>query len=144
VVPSVVGMVLAATLSPVVGKLATGRIPPIVGTLVVTLLIVGLRVFLDRQFVAIVADESSSIWDTLKAGAADVDRWLGGSGAAHAALVRFQSASDALQHGAASGAVPLALRGVHAVYTAVVAPFLAAGFTLLFLWQDPLVRRCVS
>jgi len=144
IVPSVVGMVLAATLSPVVSKLAAWHIPRIVGTLVVTLLIVVLLVFLDWQFVAIVANEGSSIWDTLRAGATDVDRWLGGSGAAHAALVRFQSASEAIQHGAVSGAVPLALRGVHAVYTAVVALFLAAGFTFLFLWEGPVVRRWVS
>ena len=144
VVPSVVGMVLAATLSPVVGKLAAWRIPRVVGTLVVTLLIVGLLVFLDWQFVAIVANEGSNIWDTLRAGATDVDNWLGGSGAAHAALVRFESVSAALQHGAVSGAVPFALRGVHAVYTLVVALFLAAGFTFLFLWEGPMVRRWVS
>ncbi len=144
VVPSIVGMVLAATLSPLVSKLAAWRIPRVVGTLVVTLLIVGLLVFLDWQFVAIVADEGSSIWDTLRAGATDVDKWLGGNGAAHAALVRFQSVSETLQHGAVSGAVPLALRGVHAVYTLVVALFLAAGFTFLFLWEGPVVRRWVS
>lgn len=144
VVPSVVGMVLAATLSPIVGKLAAWRIPRVVGTLVVTLLIVGLLVFLDWQFVAIVADEGPSIWDTLKAGGMRIDEWLGGGGAAHAALVRFQSVSGAIQHGAVSGVVPLALRGVHAVYTLVVALFLVAGFTFLFLWEGPMVRRWVS
>ena len=51
---------------------------------------------------------------------------------------------SAVQRGAASGVLPLALRGVRALYSAVVAIFLAAGFSFFFLWEGPDVRRWVS
>ena len=135
---------LAATLSPLVGKLAAWRIPRIVGTLIVGLAIIVVFGILDWQFAVIIVDEGPSIWGTLKHGAAMIDGWVGGTGSLHATIVHLQSVAGAVQHIAASGVVPLALRGAHALYTLVVALFLAGGFTFLFLWEGPMIRRWVS
>ena len=143
-IPSLIGIVLATTLSPVVARLVTWRVPRIVGAILVSLLIVVGLLVLAWGIVAIVVDQSPQIWNTLKAGAGDVDRWMGRAGAAQDTLQRLRAAGSSIRQGAASGMLPLALKGVKELYDLVVAVFLAAGFSFFFLWEGPEIRRWVS
>ena len=143
-IPSLIGIVLATTLSPVVGRLVAWRVPRIVGAILVSILVVAGLIVLAWGIVAIVVNQSPQIWNTLKAGAGDVDRWLGRAGAAQDTLQRLRAAGTSIRQGAASGMLPLALRGVKELYDLVVAVFLAAGFSFFFLWEGPQVRRWVS
>ena len=143
-VPSAVGIVLAATLSPLVSLLTRWHVPRIVGTALVTLVIVGLLVFLIWQFVVIVVNDSGNILGLLRGGAADLDKWLGQSAAARSTVDKLQSMIASVEHGAASGLMPLAFEGARAAYSTIVAVFLAGGFTFFFLWEGPLVRSWIS
>jgi predicted PurR-regulated permease PerM len=49
-----------------------------------------------------------------------------------------------VKRGAATGVLPLALKGVRELYSVVAAIFLAAGFSFFFLWEGPDVRRWVA
>ena len=143
-VPSAIGIVLAATLSPLVSRLSRWHVPRIVGTIIVSLVIIGALVFLAWQFVVIVVNDSPHIFDLLRSGAADLDTWLGQSPAAKSTVERLQSMIATLEHAAASGLVPLAFEGARAAYSLIVAIFLAGGFTFFFLWEGPMVRSWIS
>jgi predicted PurR-regulated permease PerM len=144
IIPSLIGIVLATTLSPVVSFLARRRVPRLAAAAFISLFIVAGLVVLAWGIVAIVVDQSPQIWNTLKSGAGQVDQWLGHLGAARGTLDRIRQAGSSLQHGAVTGVLPLALKGVRALYDLVVAVFLAAGFAFFFLWEGPDVRRFVS
>ena len=143
-VPSAIGIVLAATLSPLVALLSRWHVPRIVGTLVVSLVIIGALIFLTWQFVVIVVNDSPHIFALLRSGAADLDKWLGQSPGAKTTVERLQSMIGTLEHAAASGLVPLAFEGARAAYSLIVALFLAGGFTFFFLWEGPLARSWIS
>ena len=143
-VPAAIGIVLAATLSPLVALLARWHVPRIVGTLLVTLVIIGLLALLAWQFVVIVVDDSGNIFHLLRSGAADVDRWIGNGANAQAAMARIQGWVGTLEHSVASGIMPIAYESVRAVYSLAVAVVLAGGFMFFFLWQGPLVREWIS
>jgi hypothetical protein len=80
ILPSLVGIVLATTLSPVVGWMERHRVPRIVGAIIVSLLVVLVLVAIAWAAVVIVVDQSAQIWHTLTEASARIDRWLGGSG----------------------------------------------------------------
>lgn len=143
-VPAAIGIVLAATLSPLVSLLSRWHVPRIVGTLLVTLVIIGAMALLAWQFVVIVVEDSGNIYHLLRSGSAEVDRWIGSGETAQAAMARIQGWVGTLEHAVASGLVPLAYGSVRAVYSLAVAVVLAGGFTFFFLWQGPLVREWVS
>lgn len=143
-VPAAIGIVLAATLSPLVALLARWHVPRIVGTLLVTLVIIGLLALLAWQFVVIVVDDSGNIFHLLRSGTADVDRWIGNGANAQAAMARIQGWVGTLEHSVASGIMPIAYESVRAVYSLAVAVVLAGGFMFFFLWQGPLVREWIS
>jgi predicted PurR-regulated permease PerM len=143
VFPSLVGIVLATTLSPVVGWMERRRVPRLLGAVIVSIVIVLLLVALAWAAVVIVVDQGPQIWHTLSEGGARIDRWLGGTGEASDTVSRVENAIGGLRSGL-SNVVPIALEGVHELYTLVVAVFLAGGFTFFFLWEGPLVRRWVS
>jgi putative heme transporter len=144
VIPSLVGIVLATTLSPVVGWLERRRVPRIVGAILVSLVIVLLLVLLAWALVVIVVDQSPQIWHTLREAAGRIDRWMGGSGTAGDTLDKLQNVVSGLRRGAGAGVLPIAVRGVRELYDLVVAVFLAGGFSFFFLWEGPLVRRWIS
>ena len=144
IIPSLIGIVLAATLSPVVGWLQRRRVPRLLAAAFISLFIVAGLVLLAWGIVSLVVDRSPHIWDMLKSGANEIDRWLGRYGAARGAINGLRTQISTIQRGAASGVLPLALRGMRALYSAVVAIFLAAGFSFFFLWEGPDVRRWVS
>jgi putative heme transporter len=143
-VPAAIGIVLAVTLSPLVALLAHWHVPRIVGTLLVTLLIVAAMALLAWQFVVIVLDDSGNILHLLRSATADVDRWIGSGETAQAALAKIQDWVGTLEHAVASGLMPIAYESVRAVYSLAVAVVLAGGFMFFFLWQGPLVREWVS
>ena len=143
-IPSLIGIVLATTLSPLVGWAHRWHVPRILGAAVISVFIVAGLVLLAGGIVSLVVDRSPHIWDMLKTGAGDIDRWLGKYGAARGTIDGLRSQLDAVRRGAATGVLPLALRGVHELYSLVVAIFLAAGFAFFFLWEGPDVRRWVS
>ncbi len=143
-VPAVIGIVLAVTLSPLVSLLARWHVPRIVGTLLVTLVIVGALGLLAWQFVVIVVDDSANIYHLLRGATGEVDRWIGSGATAQQAMARIQGWVGTLEHSVASGIVPIAYESVHAVYSLAVAVVLAGGFMFFFLWQGPLVREWVS
>jgi predicted PurR-regulated permease PerM len=141
--PSLVGIVLATTLSPVVAWMERRRVPRLLGAVIVSIVIVLLLVALAWAAVVIVVDQSPQIWDTLSAGGERIDRWLGGSGEAEDTISRVEKAIGGLRSSLGS-VLPIALEGVRELYELVVAVFLAGGFTFFFLWEGPLVRRWVS
>ena len=141
--PSLVGIVLATTLSPVVGWMERRRVPRLLGAVIVSIVIVALLVALAWAAVVIVVDQGPQIWHTLSEGGARIDRWLGGTGEAADTVSRVEKAVGGLRSELGS-VVPIALAGVHELYELVVAVFLAGGFTFFFLWEGPLVRRWVS
>ena len=141
--PSLVGIVLATTLSPVVGWMERHRVPRILGAVIVSIVIVALLVALAWAAVVIVVDQSPQIWDTLTEAGARIDRWLGGTGEASDTVSRVEKAIGGLRSGLGN-VLPIALEGARELYELVVAVFLAGGFTFFFLWEGPLVRRWVS
>jgi predicted PurR-regulated permease PerM len=143
VIPCVVGIVLATTLSPVVAWAERRRVPRLLGAVVVSLVVVLLLVALAWAAVVIVVDQSPQIWQTLTEGGARIDRWLGGTGEAGDTVTRIERAIGGLKSGL-TGVVPIALEGARDLYELVVAVFLAGGFSFFFLWQGPLVRRWTS
>ena len=144
IIPSLIGIVLATTLSPVVGWLQRHHIPRLLAAAVISVFIVAGLVLLAWGIVSLVVNRSPHIWGMLKGGAGEIDRWLGRYGAARGAINGLRTQISTVQRGAASGVLPLALRGMRALYSAVVAIFLAAGFSFFFLWEGPDVRRWVS
>jgi len=144
IIPSLIGIVLATTLSPVVGWLTRWHVPRLAGAAVISLFVVAGLVLLAWGVVGIVVGQSPQIWGTLKSGAGQIDLWFGRAGLASDTVARLRAAGSSLQKGAVSGALPLALRGVRELYTLVVAVFLAAGFSFFFLWEGPQVRRWAS
>ena len=144
VIPSLGGIVVATTLSPVVGWLARHRVPRILGALIVTLAVVAALVALVWWSVVIVVDQSAQIWSTLQAGATQIEEWLGQGKNANETVVRVREIVANLRSGAVSGLVPLALKGVRQFYDLLVALFLAGGFSFFFLWEGPDVRRFVA
>jgi putative heme transporter len=143
-VPAAIGIVLAVTLSPLVALLARWHVPRIVGTLLVTLLIIGALALLAWQFVIIVLDDSGNIIHLLRSATADVDRWIGSGRTTQAAMAKIQGWVGTLEHSVISGIMPIAYESVRAVYSLAVAIVLAGGFMFFFLWQGPLVREWVS
>ena len=144
IIPSLIGIVLATTLSPVVGWLHRRHIPRLLAAAFISVFIVAGLVLLAWGIVSLVVNRSPHIWDMLKGGADEIDRWLGRYGAARGAINGLRTQLSSVQRGAAAGMLPLALRGVRALYSGVVAIFLAAGFSFFFLWEGPDVRRWVS
>ncbi len=144
ILPSLVGIVLATTLSPVVGWMERHHIPRLLGAVVVSLLVVLVLVGLAWAAIVIVVDQSAQIWHTLTEASTQIDRWLGGSGTTIDTLANLQKVIAGLRRGAAGGVLPLALQGVRQLYDLVVAVFLAGGFSFFFLWEGPLVRRWVA
>ena len=144
ILPSLVGIVLATTLSPVVGWLERHHVPRIAGAIIVSLLVVLVLVAVAWAAVVIVVDQSAQIWHTLTEASTRIDRLLGGAGTTVDTLAKLQKVITGLQQGAAGGVLPIALRGVRQLYDLVVAVFLAGGFSFFFLWEGPLVRRWLS
>ena len=143
VIPSVVGIVLAITLSPVVNWMERRRVPRLLGAVLVSLVVVLLLVALAWATVVIVVDQSPQIWQTLTEGGARIDRWLGGTGEAGDTVARVEKAVGGLKSGL-TNVLPIAVEGARELYELVVAVFLAGGFSFFFLWQGPLARRWVS
>lgn len=144
IVPSLIGIVLATTLSPVVSRLLRWRVPRLVAAALITLVVVAGLMLLAWGFVALVVDRGPQLWDMLKGGVAHTDHWLGRFGAASSTMDRLRAQMSTLQHTVISGMLPLALKGVRELYYLVVAVFLAASFSFFFLWEGPNVRRWVS
>ena len=144
ILPSLVGIVLATTLSPVVGWLERHHVPRIAGAIIVSLLVVLVLVAIAWAAVVIVVDQSAQIWHTLTEASTRNDRLLGGAGTTVDTLAKLQKEITGLQQCAAGGVLPIALRGVRQLYDLVVAVFLAGGFSFFFLWEGPLVRRWLS
>ena len=144
ILPSLVGIVLATTLSPVVGWLERHHVPRIAGAIIVSLLVVLVLVAIAWAAVVIVVDQSAQIWHSLTEASTRIDRLLGGAGTTVDTLAKLQKVITGLQQGAAGGVLPIALRGVRQLYDLVVAVFLAGGFSFFFLWEGPLVRRWLS
>ena len=144
IIPSLIGIVLATTLSPVVGRLSRWRVPRLVAAALISLFVIAGLLLLAWGIVALVVNRSPQIWDMLKGGAAQIDHGLGRFGATRGTVDRLRAQMSALQHTVVSGMLPLALKGVRELYALVVAVFLAASFSFFFLWEGPEVRRWVS
>ena len=144
IIPSLIGIVLATTLSPVVGRLSRWRVPRLVAAALISLFVIAGLLLLAWGIVALVINRSPQIWDMLKGGIAQIDHGLGRFGATPGTVDRLRAQMSALQHTVVSGMLPLALKGVRELYALVVAVFLAAGFSFFFLWEGPEVRRWVS
>ena len=144
IIPSLIGIVLATTLSPIVGRLERHRIPRLLGAVLVSVVIVLLLVLLAWAIVVIVVDQSGQIWRTLTEAATRIDRWAGGTGTTVDTLNKLRKLVSGLRSGAAAGFLPFAIQGVRQLYDLVVAVFLAGGFSFFFLWEGPLVRRWIS
>ena len=144
IIPSLIGIVLATTLSPVVGWMERHRIPRLLGAVLVSVVIVLLLVLLAWAIVVIVVDQSGQIWRTLTEAATRIDRWAGGTGTTIDTLNKLRKLVSGLRSGAAAGFLPFAIQGVRQLYDLVVAVFLAGGFSFFFLWEGPLVRRWIS
>ncbi len=144
IIPSLIGIVLATTLSPLVGWMERRRVPRLLGAVIVSVVIVLLLVLLAWALVVIVLDQSTQIWHTLTEAATRIDRWIGGNGTATDTLDRLQRLVSGLRSGAAAGVLPVAIQGVRQLYDLVVAVFLAGGFSFFFLWEGPMVRRWIS
>jgi predicted PurR-regulated permease PerM len=143
IIPSLIGIVLATTLSPVVAWMERRRVPRLLGAVIVSIVIVALLLALAWAAVVIVVDQSPQIWHTLTEAGARIDRWLGGTGEASDTVDRVEKAIGGLRS-ELGNVVPIALAGVRELYELSVAVFLAGGFTFFFLWEGPLVRRWVS
>jgi putative heme transporter len=144
IIPSLIGIVLATTLSPVVGWMERRRIPRLLGAVILTVVIVLLLVLLAWALVVIVVDQSAQIWHTLTEASTRIDRWVGGNGTTTDTLDKLRRLVTGLRSGAAAGVLPFAIEGVRQLYDLVVAVFLAGGFSFFFLWEGPLVRRWIS
>lgn len=144
IIPSLIGIVLATTLSPVVAWMERRRVPRLVGAVVVSLVVIVLLVLLAWALVVIVLDQSQQIWTTLSEAATRIDRWMGGNGSIEDTLDKLQKLISGLRSGADAGVLPIAIRGVRQLYDLVVAVFLAGGFSFFFLWEGPMVRRWVA
>lgn len=144
IIPSLIGIVLATTLSPLVGWAQRWHVPRLLAAAVISLFIVAGLVLLAWGIVSLVVDRSPHIWDMLKSGGNEIDRWLGRYGAARGTIDGVRAQLNAVKRGAATGVLPLALKGVRELYSVVVAIFLAAGFSFFFLWEGPDVRRWVA
>ena len=144
IIPSLIGIVLATTLSPIVGWLQRHHIPRLLGAVIVSAVIILLLVLLAWAIVVIVVDQSAQIWHTLTEAATRIDRWMGGTGTAADTLAKLQKLVTGLRSGAAAGVLPIAIQGVRQLYDLVVAVFLAGGFSFFFLWEGPLVRGWVA
>ena len=144
IIPSLIGIVLATTLSPLVAWARRWHVPRLLAAAVISVFIVAGLVLLAWGIVSLVVNRSPHIWGMLKGGADEIDRWLGRYGAARGTINGLRTQISSIQRGAASGVLPLALRGMRALYSTVVAIFLAAGFSFFFLWEGPDVRRWVS
>ncbi len=144
IVPSLIGIVLATTLSPVVAQLSRWHVPRLLGAALISLFVVAVLVLLAWGTVALVLDRGPQLWDMLKSGAVQIDHWTGRYGGARGSVGKLQAQINALQHGLGPGVLPLALRGVRELYSLIVAVFLAAGFSFFFLWEGPEVRRWVA
>jgi predicted PurR-regulated permease PerM len=144
IIPSLIGIVLATTLSPLVGWMERHRIPRLLGAVLVSVVIVLLLVLLAWAIVVIVVDQSGQIWRTLTEAATRIDRWAGGTGTTVDTLNKLRKLASGLRSGAAAGFLPFAIQGVRQLYDLVVAVFLAGGFSFFFLWEGPLVRRWIS
>ena len=94
--PSLVGIVLATTLSPVVGWMERHRVPRLLGAVLVSIVIIALLVALAWAAVVIVVDQSAQIWQTLTEAGARIDRWLGGTGEAGDTVARVEKAIGGL------------------------------------------------
>ena len=116
IVPSVIGIVLATTLSPVVGWLERRRVPRLLGAVIIALVVVLLLILFAWALVVIVVDQGPQIWHTLTQAGARIDRWLGGSGTAGDTLARLEKVIGGLRQGAAH-VMPLALKGAPATST---------------------------
>jgi predicted PurR-regulated permease PerM len=144
IIPSLIGIVLATTLSPIVGWMERRRVPRLLGAVLVSVVVVLLLALLAWALVVNVIDQSTQLWRTLTDAATTIDRWLGGTGSARDALDKLQRVVAGLRSGAAAGVLPLAIQGVRQLYALVVAVFLAGGFSFFFLWEGPQVRRWVA
>jgi predicted PurR-regulated permease PerM len=144
IIPSLIGIVLATTLSPVVGWMERRRVPRLLGAVIVSIVVIVLLVVLAWALVVIVLGQSAQIWHTLTEAAARIDRWTGGTGSARDALDKLQKLVSGLRSGADAGVLPIALEGVRQLYDLVVAVFLAGGFSFFFLWEGPMVRRWIA
>ena len=65
ILPSLVGIVLATTLSPIVGWMERRRVPRLLGAVIVSLLMILVLVALAWAAIVIVVDQSAQIWRTL-------------------------------------------------------------------------------
>jgi len=144
IIPALIGIVLATTLSPVVNLLTKRHVPRLLGAVILTVVVVLGLVALAWWSVDIVVGQGPAIWETLRSAGAQIDDWLGRSSAAEETATRLRAAGGKLQQTAASGLLPLALKGAREFYEVVVAVFLAGGFSFFFLWEGPDVRRFVS
>ena len=77
IVPSVIGIVLATTLSPVVGWMERRRVPRLLGAVIIALVVVLLLMLLAWALVVIVVDQGPQIWQHA-AGGRRADRPLAG------------------------------------------------------------------
>jgi putative heme transporter len=144
IIPSLIGIVLATTLSPVVGWLERRRVPRLLGAVIISLVIVFLLAGLAWALVVIVIDQGPQIWKTLTEAATRIDRFVGGNGTTTDTFDKLQKLISGLRSGADAGVLPIAIRGVRQLYDLVVAVFLAGGFSFFFLWEGPMVRHWVS
>jgi putative heme transporter len=144
IIPSLIGIVLATTLSPVVGWMERRRVPRLLGAVIVSLVIIVLLAGLAWALVVIVIDQGPQIWHTLTEAATRIDRYAGGTGTTTDTFDKLQKLISGLRSGADAGVLPIAIRGVRQLYDLVVAVFLAGGFSFFFLWEGPMVRRWVA
>jgi putative heme transporter len=144
IIPSLIGVVLATTLSPVVGWMERHRIPRLLGAVIVSVVIIAALVLLAWALVVIVIDQGPQIWRTLTEAATRIDRYVGGNGTTTDTFDKLQKLISGLRSGADAGVLPIAIRGVRQLYDLVVAVFLAGGFSFFFLWEGPMVRRWVA
>jgi putative heme transporter len=144
IIPSLIGIVLATTLSPVVGWMERRRVPRLLGAVIVSLVIVVMLAGLAWALVVIVIDQGPQIWHTLTEAATRIDRYAGGNGTTTDTFDKLQKLISGLRSGADAGVLPIAIRGVRQLYDLVVAVFLAGGFSFFFLWEGPMVRHWVA
>ena len=140
IIPSLIGIVLATTLSPVVGRLVRWRVPRLAAAALISLVGVAGLVLLSWGLVALLIDRGPQLWGMLGSGATQAGHWLGRFAAASSTIERLRAQMSALL----SEMLPLTLKGVRRLYDLVVAVFLAASFSFFFLWQGPQVRRWVA
>ena len=144
VIPALLGIVLAIALNPVVGLLQRWHIPRSIGSLLVTLGVLGLVGVLAWAILGVLVDRAPEFIDAFYDGLVELASMTDSSATGAWAAESAQRAEAGAQDFLVTGVLPLVGEGVLAGAGLVFAVFTMFLFTYFLLWDGPLVRRWVE